>query len=166
MFKKLMLLISIGLLSACTFVNPDQEESWSDGEQTTDIQLDQKPSTEEKIRYNTYENPYEYYYDRETDNSLGNTDNNDRIRDEEFRERNEQNRQIYYDLRELDEVRDAGVSVQDNQIYVYIILESRSNEEETVEKVKEVVENITDRTDIIVNINEEFHNRIENRKKD
>lgn len=160
--------MSLVLLGACTFVNPNQEESISDGEETTDIQFDQQqePSTEEKIRYNMYPNPYEYYKQRETEESLGNTDNNGRIRDEKFRERNEQNRQIYYELRNLREIREAGVAVTDDQIYVAIYLASRVEEEEAIEKTKEVVENITGRTDISVSVDEEFHNRIEDRTKD
>ncbi|SEP93227.1 YhcN/YlaJ family sporulation lipoprotein [Piscibacillus halophilus] len=169
MFKKSILLISLIFLGACTFVNPEQEEeSITDGEETTDIQFDQpeEPTTEEKIRYNAYPNPYEYYEQRETDESLGNTDNRDRIRDEKFKRRNELNRQIYYELRNMREIREAGVAVTEDQIYVAVYLASRVEEEEAIEKVKEVVENITGRTDISVSVDEEFHNRIEDRQKD
>ncbi|GEL77467.1 YhcN/YlaJ family sporulation lipoprotein [Tenuibacillus multivorans] len=169
MFKKIILFFSIIFLSACTFVNPDrQKESISDGEQTTEIQWNQEQQTtdEERIRYNAYPNPYEYYEQRETEESLGNTDNRDNIRTEEFRRENELNRQIYYELRNMREIREAGVSVQQDQIYVAINLASRADRDEVVEKVEEVVQNITDRTDITVYVDMEFHNRIENRKKD
>ncbi|WP_054753416.1 YhcN/YlaJ family sporulation lipoprotein [Piscibacillus salipiscarius] len=167
MFKKWVLLMSLVLLGACTFVNPNKDESISDGEETTQIQFDQQqePSTEEKIRYNMYPNAYEYYKQRQTEESLGNTDNSERIRDKKFQKQNEQNRQIYYELRNLREIREAGVAVTEGQIYVSIAIASRVEEEEAIEKVKEVVENITGRTDISINVDEEFHNRIEDRKR-
>ncbi|WP_194840777.1 YhcN/YlaJ family sporulation lipoprotein [Filobacillus milosensis] len=168
MFKKMIVFFSIMLLGACTYVNPEkQEESISNSEETTEIQFDQeRPTDEELIRYNNYENPYEYYEQRETDKSLGNTDNSKRIRSEKFREQNDLNRNIYYELRNMREFIEVGVSVQDQQIYVAVHLANRVTEDEAIAKVKEVVENITGRTDVTVYVNQEYHNRIEDRKKD
>ncbi|WP_188206274.1 YhcN/YlaJ family sporulation lipoprotein [Alkalibacillus aidingensis] len=166
MFKKLGLLLTFTfLLTACTYVNPDDpdDSSLTNSEQSTEMQLDDEVTDEELIRINMYENPHEYFKHEEIDDSLENSDGQPHI-SEETSENNEQMRQVYYQVMHLDEVRQAGISIQDDQIYVAINVATRTDEDEAIAKVKEVVENITDRSDITVYVDREFHNRIEDRK--
>ncbi|MGM8214233.1 YhcN/YlaJ family sporulation lipoprotein [Bacillaceae bacterium W0354] len=166
--KRLLIFFSILLiLTACTLTKPDQEGSLTNSEQTTDIQT-KRLTQDEAIRYNMYPNPYEYYEREETEETLDNTNGYRFGSDNGTEQRNEinvQQRNIYYELRQMREIREAGVSIQDDHIYVAVNLSSRTNEEQVIEKVKEVVENITGRTDITVWVDREFHNRIEDRKR-
>lgn len=164
-FFSILLLIT---LSACTFVNPNHDSSLTNSEQTTEVQT-KRLTEEEAIRYNMYPNPYESYERRETRESLNNSNGhaygNPRSRAEQDDERNEQHRTIYYQLRQMNEIREAGISIQDDRIYVAINLGSRADEDTVIGQVKEVVEKVTGRSDITVWVDREFHNRIEDRKK-
>lgn len=156
------------LMSACTLAKPNHEGSLTNSEQTTEIQT-KRLTQEEAIRYNMYPNPYEYYERTETEQTLRNSDGYGRgnpRRAEQNVERNEQQRTIYYELRQMREIVEAGVSIQDDHIYVAINLASRTDRDDVIDKVKEIVEKATGRTDVTVWVDREFHNRIENRKKD
>ncbi|WP_027963548.1 YhcN/YlaJ family sporulation lipoprotein [Halalkalibacillus halophilus] len=165
MYKyKWIIVLSIFLLSACTFVNPEKEGSLTNSEQSTEMQQDEKVSDDELITYNLYPNPKEYFDQREIDQTLDQTDPTPTDSDA-ANEVTQYEREIYRQVTELDEVKQAGITVQEDQIYVAINMSSRTDEEVAIEKVKQVVENITDRSDITVFVDREFHNRIEDRKE-
>ncbi|PKR79108.1 hypothetical protein CEY16_04980 [Halalkalibacillus sediminis] len=160
MLKKMLILLTVVLLSACTYVDPRKDNSLTNSEQITEIHTDEKVTDEELIRYNLYENPYEYYEKKELEGTMDNTSGGGTMSDDTGK-RVERERQIYYELVRLEEVRQAGVSIRPQKITVAINLESRTEPEEAVEKVREVVENITGRTDIDVIVDGEHNNRIE-----
>ncbi|GAA0456954.1 YhcN/YlaJ family sporulation lipoprotein [Alkalibacillus silvisoli] len=168
MFKQLTLMATlVFILSACTYVNPSKvdsdQDSVTNSQQSTQMQQDQKLTDEEQIRLNMYENPYEYFKRRDVDDTLDNSDSRPHV-SEEASDRIEQERQLYYRIMQLDEIRQAGISYQDDHIYVAVNLKTRTSEPEAIESVTEVVENVTGRTDVTVYVDREFHNRIEDRK--
>ncbi|MET3682531.1 hypothetical protein ABID56_000612 [Alkalibacillus flavidus] len=165
MFKSVwIIMITVVMLTGCTFVNPDRESSLTNSQESTRMQQDKKLTDEEKIRLNMYENPYEYFKEKEIEKTLDNSDGRPYV-SKEVSERIETERQLYYQLMHLDEVDQAGINIQDDHIYISIDLPSRTTEEDAIQRVKEIVHKVTERTDVTVYVNREFHNRIEDRKK-
>ena len=159
MIKKTIFLTLIAIIiTVCTWVNPEKDKQRTDGGQTAEMQKDQKVTDEELIRYNLYSNPTEYYEQKNLERSMNNSSEN--TNDEEG-PGNKTERHIYYELMQLEEVRQVGLAIREDKIFVAINLESRSDPKETVQRVKEIVEDITDRSDIIVDVNPDFDSRIE-----
>ncbi|WP_307066580.1 YhcN/YlaJ family sporulation lipoprotein [Alkalibacillus filiformis] len=168
MFKQITLMATLVFtLTACTYVNPGKvnsdEDSVTNSQQSTQMQQDQQLTDEQKIRLNMYENPYEYFERDEVEDTLDNSDGRPHV-SEEASERIEEERKLYHRIMNLDEVRQVGISLQDDHIFVAINLKTRTTETEAIERVTEVVEDETGRTDVTVWVDREFHNRIEDRK--
>ncbi|NIK11254.1 YhcN/YlaJ family sporulation lipoprotein [Alkalibacillus almallahensis] len=165
MFKSIVIiLVTFVLVSGCTFVNPEREANRTQDDHTMESQGDAELTPEQQIRLNMYENPHEYFNEKQIEDTLDNSDGKPYV-SKEVTERKEMERKLYEEVMHLDEIKQAGISVQEKHIYVSVQLTSRTTEEEAVTEVKKVVEDITDRTDVSVYVNREFHNRIEDRKE-
>ncbi|MBR7553407.1 YhcN/YlaJ family sporulation lipoprotein [Allobacillus sp. GCM10007491] len=155
MVKKILLFILIAIIATgCTWVNPEKDKQ-ADGA----FQKDEEVTDEELIRYNLYSNPTEYYEQKNLERTMDNS--NENTSDSEG-PGNKTERQIYYELMQLEEVRQAGLAITEDKIYIAINLENRSEPKETVKRVKDIVEKITGRSDIIVDVDPDYYDsRIE-----
>ncbi len=165
MLKKILLTGTALLLAGCTWANPEKDGDASDqttnSGQTAEFQKDEQVTDEELIRYNLYPNPSEYYEQENLDRSMDNTDGNANNHANNQGGDQQLKRDLYYELMQLEEVRQAGISITDDKIFIAINLENRSDPKETVQLVKEVTEEMTGRSDIIVDVDPDFDTRIE-----